>query len=470
MEIKPRYLRTDLQESINSINNEIGEFTKTQNYYKTYEAICELFASEDIDVLIESCKMLPLLYQGIVEKEEAMQKGLELLGHYHLIKRIEGNKYEEAYDVEKIKKKVKNILDKFKQERDRYKEELISKKRDIYAKNELKRKYGHLKSKLDHNLVVTPEDIAFLAKYMIEKGFQREQQILNLEDIRIHNQKIEHPDYKVSQQVKLMIHSGYHEYKISNLQKLQYTKYQADIVAFQNSLDKNQNINQTIQNISESEKKYESLEVYFFILKSLINIYVQMLNQDIQDLKDHYEDIDLRKVILAEYNDHRKRYNALKILFDKKMSVQKENGITQDYINELYYSGKGTAYLERDLKSFPEEKLLELKELLEKKKLGILTPNEDKPLNNNEKLEGLRKLKGDQVRICYRNIGSNKIAIVGAFIKKSDYSRMYEIMAARPVGLNFSDEEHALQEYLKSQAAEARIMDFIEENQRKGSR
>ena len=471
MEIKKRNIRLDLQESIDTIEEEYQLYQQKVNYYKMYEAITEMFKPTDIDVLITSTRNMPMLYVGMVSKEMAEKKSQEMLECLYFIKNVNDKDYQDYYDTQRAIKRFNAMVLEFEKEKNRYYEEVKKERMSIHAKKDLQRKYCLLKSKLDHQGVLGEEDISFLANYMIQRGFTREQQILSLEYIRAHNMKIEHPDYTISTQVRDMIHSKYYEMPISSLQKLQYTKYQSDIFAYQKALENSSNISEEIEMISEAENCYEKKDCYFFIIKSLVNIYAQRLNADIEDLKKYYEDDELRKVVLATYREHRKKHSLLRSLYYKKQEQEKTQDKSKEVVNELYYPGKDTSYLERDLKDIPEEKLLELKELIEKKKTGALSQKEDSSLRHNEKLAGLRELRGDQIRICYRHLEKNRFAIVGAFIKKDDnLIHAYENMAERKVDMDLSSEEKMIQELLKSQTTEQRIFDYIEQNYRIGSR
>ena len=478
MEIKRRNIKEELQESIDEIEKEYYEFQQNVNFWKIYSIICEMFEPTDIDELITASLSFPALYECVVDKEVADKLSKELLEKLYFIKKVNKKNYQDLYDTKRKMQEFNDKIKGFKKKRDELEKEIKENKKRIYEKKNLQRKYCFIKSKLDHQGLLTGEDITFLADFMIKKEFTREQQILGLEYLRIHNQKIKHPDYTISNQVRDMLHSKYHEIEITERQDLAYTRYQSDVFSYQKAFENSKDVKEVIEMLKNSEKNYKDKEAYLYILKSLVNIYVRKLNEDIEDLKECYEDLELRKVILATYNEHRKKYTYLRTFyFEKQKEPPKEETPEEEtpeeevFVNFLLYPGTGTPYLERDLKDIPNEKLMELKELLLKKKRGTLSKDEDQALTGSDKLTGLRELRGDQIRICYRHLGGNMYAIMGAFIKKSDNLRaVYEAMAKRKVNIEISDEEGLAPAGLNSQATEQKIFDFIDKNYRKGSR
>ncbi len=117
---------------------------------------------------------------------------------------------QEFYNTSRKAKKFNSIVGMLNKKRDLLRDELVIKRKELAAKNELRKKYCFLKSKLDHDGLLSEEDIKYLSNYMIERGFDRVEQIFALEYIRIHNQQIKHPDYKVSNTVKNMLRETFH--------------------------------------------------------------------------------------------------------------------------------------------------------------------------------------------------------------------------------------------------------------------
>ncbi|MBR1748365.1 MAG: hypothetical protein IJ743_01065 [Bacilli bacterium] len=471
MEIKPRNVRIELQNSIDEIEQRIQEYQEIVKKYELYRIIVEMFEPTDIDERIHAALCVPAIYKHLTDEKIANDKSVEILELLYYIKNVEEKNMQDLYDIDKAKKRIDAKINVFIKKKEEYQKIVDEKKNDIRNQIALKKRYIFIKSKLDHQGLLSEKDISLLGEYMNEKGFKVEQKILALEYIRIHNQKIASPDAKIIMQVRDMLHSHYHDLPINYQENLTSLKYQSTIFAYQKALEKSSDIKGSLAILSESQKDFQNLEDYLAILKSLVNLYGQKLNEDIQDLKDNYEDITLRQVILETYNDHQRRYIPLKNLYYEKLRLTQTQDAVKKIVNELYYPGTGDSYMEKDLKEIPNEKLLEVKDLLERKKYQELKPDEDSSLHNNDKLTGLKELRGDQVRICYRHLGENRYAIVGVFLKKSDnLLHEYESMAARKVKIDLSSKEAIAQEWIKSQENEGKIYKYIENNYRIGSR
>ena len=95
MEIKRRNIKMDLQESIDKIEEEYSLYQQKENYYKMYEALCTMFSSNDVDTLIESAKLFPLIYEGLSSKEEAAKLSNEMLECLYLVKKVNEKDYQE---------------------------------------------------------------------------------------------------------------------------------------------------------------------------------------------------------------------------------------------------------------------------------------------------------------------------------------------------------------------------------------
>ena len=486
-------IKNYLQEEIDDINSFFAIYDKRVTVYKLYEVICSMIYSIDEEDIIEddfiySIMNITYIYDAVFNEkdnseeliannidsvEKIIKKCKEMSEFLFYIKGVKEKNYQEIYDTKKAIKRFNSDVQYFYKKREFFKKLVDNNKLEAAAKKIRIKKCLFLKSKLDHDGLLTKDDILFIIDFMNEKGLEKVEQIFVLEYIGVHNKKIKYPNYKEDYTVPEMLRISYKEMPISNIQSILLSKYKSDIFSYLKSLEKISSLEKTIKALDAAEEEYENIEHYFFILKSLINEFVHKLNEDIEDIKEHYNDFELRKVIKITYKEHKRVYGFLKKLYNEKLKKVKEKGIGENktVVNELYYAGKGTPYFESDLKRIPQEKLLEVKTLLEKKKYGTITQDEDQPLNNNLKLKGLKELRGDQVRICYRHLGFNRYVIMGVFLKKTDNDqRAYEAMANRKVDIMLGDENQTLQELLTSQAIEQRIFDYIDKNHRKGSR
>ena len=124
------------------------------------------------------------------------------------------------------------------------------------------------------------------------------------------------------------------------------------------------------------------------------------------------------------------------------------------------------SYIERDLKTVPEEYYDKIKELLLQKRYGLTKKTNDKQLINNEKLKQFRELKEDQIRIIYRNSYNNSIIILGVGVKKSDVDRnLYDRLAKRNNFVN----DNTLKLNDDSKTLE-KVLEICNQNKRKGNR
>lgn len=471
MQIVPRNIRTELQNSINEINANINYYEDTVNRFELYKAVTGMFETKDIDELIQATLSFTAIYRHLTSDAEAKEKSEKMLECLYYVKNVERKELQDVYDTKKKVDTFNKIIKGFIGKKNEYQTIVENQRESINAQRSLRKQYIFIKSKLDHKGLLTEEDVSFLEGYMEEKGYDVEQKILALEYIRIHNLKIEYPDSRIITQVRDMLYAHYHDLKMSHEENMLGVKYQSTIFSYQTALEDLSDVQEIINILSESQKDFGSENDFFAVLKHLVNRFGQKLNEDIQDLKENYKDITLRKVILETYNDHMRRYIPLKKLYYEKLKIANQKDTGKKIVDELYYSGTGSSYMEKDLKDIPNEKLLEVKDLLERKKYHELKPDEDSALHNNDKLIGLRELRGDQVRICYRHLGENRYVIVGVFLKKSDnLIYEYEAMASRKVTNDLSSTEKRIEEWIKAQETEGRIYEYIDNNYRIGSR
>lgn len=134
--------------------------------------------------------------------------------------------------------------------------------------------------------------------------------------------------------------------------------------------------------------------------------------------------------------------------------------------NFFFSMSNDISYLERDLKTVPEEYYNKIVDLLLKKRYGDTNANTDKQLVNNSKLKQFRELRSDQVRILYKNLNNNSIIILGVGVKKEDNDRnLYDRLARRPDYidenlLKVGDDDKTLE----------RVLEICNQNKRKGNR
>ena len=192
--------------------------------------------------------------------------------------------------------------------------------------------------------------------------------------------------------------------------------------------------------------------------------------------EDFYFDNDVKIDVLKEYKEKFKLYKNCRDFFDNQIkNIKEENYLEEkeEFIDEtvvktnfLFAMSNDMSYIERDLKTVPEEYYDKIKELLLQKRYGLTKKTNDKQLINNEKLKQFRELKEDQIRIIYRNSYNNSIIILGVGVKKSDVDRnLYDRLAKRNNFVN----DNTLKLNDDSKTLE-KVLEICNQNKRKGNR
>lgn len=192
--------------------------------------------------------------------------------------------------------------------------------------------------------------------------------------------------------------------------------------------------------------------------------------------EDFYFDNDVKIDVLKEYKKKFKLYKKCRDFFDDQIkNIKEENYLEEkeEFIDEtvvktnfLFAMSNDMSYIERDLKTVPEEYYDKIKELLLQKRYGLTKKTNDKQLINNEKLKQFRELKEDQIRIIYRNSYNNSIIILGVGVKKSDVDRnLYDRLAKRNNFVN----DNTLKLNDDSKTLE-KVLEICNQNKRKGNR
>ncbi len=259
---------------------------------------------------------------------------------------------------------------------------------------------------------------------------------------------------------------------------------------------KDMEIDKFISNLVESSKDYiddfetykQSLPVYDQNIydeteyKKICYDFLSKIQQEIYDIvalikeEDFYFDNDVKIDVLKEYKKKFKLYKKCRDFFDDQIkNIKEENYLEEkeEFIDEtvvktnfLFAMSNDMSYIERDLKTVPEEYYDKIKELLLQKRYGLTKKTNDKQLINNEKLKQFRELKEDQIRIIYRNSYNNSIIILGVGVKKSDVDRnLYDRLAKRNNFVN----DNTLKLNDDSKTLE-RVLEICNQNKRKGNR
>ncbi len=259
---------------------------------------------------------------------------------------------------------------------------------------------------------------------------------------------------------------------------------------------KDMEIDKFINNLIESSKNYiNDFETYKMSLpvydqniydeteyKKICYDFLSKIQQEIYDTvslikeEDFYFDNDVKIDVLKEYKEKFKLYKNCRDFFDNQIkNIKEENYLeekgeildeTMVKTNFFFSISNDISYLERDLKTVPEEYYNKIVDLLLKKRYGDTNANTDKQLVNNSKLKQFRELRSDQVRILYKNLNNNSIIILGVGVKKEDNDRnLYDRLARRPDYidenlLKVGDDDKTLE----------RVLEICNQNKRKGNR
>lgn len=259
---------------------------------------------------------------------------------------------------------------------------------------------------------------------------------------------------------------------------------------------KDMEIDKFINNLIESSKNYiNDFETYKMSLpvydqniydeteyKKICYDFLSKIQQEIYDTvslikeEDFYFDNDVKIDVLKEYKERFKLYKNCRDFFDNQIkNIKEENYLeekgeildeTMVKTNFFFSMSNDISYLERDLKTVPEEYYNKIVDLLLKKRYGDTNANTDKQLVNNSKLKQFRELRSDQVRILYKNLNNNSIIILGVGVKKEDNDRnLYDRLARRPDYidenlLKVGDDDKTLE----------RVLEICNQNKRKGNR
>lgn len=343
--------------------------------------------------------------------------------------------------------------------------------------------YRRILSNYKYNGLITPSQVDLLVNFMTKYNMDGKDQIRILESIRIHNIRVKDSDSKISYTVVNMLDNSYEKYEIDQLDELRnQNKFSTTIDSFCRTLKMGNSVEEVINLMPELDSGSYTLEEFDYIYKSIINNLIDELIDSITSISDSeiYNDIELRKVVIQEYNENRYRYNKIMDDYQSKRQNYFENleqqfsNQKEEITNNLFYKLAAfgeISYLEKDIKDFPEEYFPKVRQLLEKKKNGKTTSDIDRSFNAHKQLKGYRELRVDQVRIIYKHLSQNNYLIVGAFVKKSDNDRkMYRTMVERGTDVDISTPELLQTQLENSIEVENRLYSMIDEKARKGSR
>ena len=465
-------LKSIIYQKVKSFNNLKKE--KEQLMYETdllsevIDNMCDEEGQYDLVKIRENIYMigllLPLLYGDIVSNAfcDNIYRGLNAK---------EGNKI-----------KINSVLSRLKQDYSDKKDRIKLLDVEIRELTPIIIEYKKILSNYKYTCKITNNQIDLIEDIMVKNEFTNAEQIKVLESIRINNRKSKSNDKKISYTVINILDTEYKKYDVDvsyvYANKEQFLKI---IDSFYDGIKKYDEITEIFELLPSIDNSAYGYHEFVFIFESLINLLIDDLidsKESISNL-EIYKDYELRQVVIQEFNENLIKYRTLKNEYKKRkqqyLEIMNPDPIEEEK-NIIFYQflpeNKEITYLERDIKKFPEEYLIKIKKLLEKKKYDKLQPEELKRFTSiNENLSGYEELRDDQIRIFCKHLGNNCYCVIGSFVKKDDNPMFgFSLVKTRGCYVDISTPELFEENYNKSREAEIRLFDIIEKNARKGSR
>lgn len=468
-----------LRECVNDLKSKL--YTEVQNYEQLKNDLGCVYTKRDVLIeiitLLEDDSfnnlqlglLLPIVY-GNVEANSIHDKLVSILY---------------SKDSTKINRFILSIKEKFKDDLQSFSNQIQLLKNELQIKKESTIEYRKILSNFKYLGLLSSDQIEIITEIMKKYNYDKKDQIRILEAVRFHNTRVKFEDKsKISYTVVNMLDDKYEKYEVSELEEADLkNKFQTAIDSFYRSIKMENSIEDIIELMPELESGSYSLEEYDYIYKKIINRIIDDLLENITSISDQdiYNDIELRKVVIQEYNENKFKFNKLEYFYKSrrlsycsKIEQEKELNNSEESLNNIFYlltSNGDISYLERDIKEFPEEYLLKVKQLIEGKKSNTLSIDWDKALTSHKVLRQYGELKYDQIRIMYKHLSNNNYLIVGAFVKKTNTDlKKYGTIASRIIDVDISTPELLADELENSGRVEDRLYKFIDDRSRKGSR
>ena len=333
--------------------------------------------------------------------------------------------------------------------------------------------HRRLLSNLKYKQLITGEQLQFVSSFLENKGYEPKEIVGLCERIRIYNNDL-HKKYS----------NEFPKYAFLDLLRTNYEKF--PILIPKNKISSN--AKNMIDSIMISMPSYKTipdkvvaqLPIYddkIYEISEYKTIYYEVMRNIQEQIKsivdmagnpDFYFDQDLKKDVLTEYNEWIGLYIETRNFFDNQISNIKDpieiDENTTEIKTKMYFAktSNGSSFMERDLKSIPEESYETIMSLMKAKRYGVTTTLTDKQLLNSTTFKQTRELKNDQVRIIYKNLGNDSIVILGVGLKKDDNDLvLYRTLSSRNFDIDTTISEDDTYD---------RIIETCNENKRKGIR
>lgn len=451
----------EAQENLNYLNIKL----------EILESLVEMLKKSDDNYLLNNKLMICMQLDSIFENSIYINDFLNTMA------RIENSKKDN--DVNHINKEIHGFYNR-----------LYNKYEEMFAETELLKQTYNLDKIKEYRTVISRlkfrQPLAknlyhSVYKFLEEKNYDKFLIVKLCEYIRVYNESsyVKYKNDPNKYEIFNMINDGYEIFPKISINP----KKDMEIEKFINNL-----IDSSKDYINDFETYKMSLPIYNHNIyeekeyKKICYDFLSKIQQEIYDTvslikeEDFYFDNDVKLDVLKEYKEKFKLYINCRNFFDNQIrNIQEEIYLeekdeileeTSVKTNFFFAMSNDISYLERDLKTVPEEYYNKIVDLLLKKRYGDTNANTDKQLINNDKLKQFRELRSDQVRIMYKNLTNNSIIILGVGVKKDDVDRnLYDRLAKR----NDYIDEKLLKSGDDNKTLE-KIIALCKKNHRKGNR
>lgn len=473
--------RINISSVKNLVWSELKIYDEKKKYFEDalyqkdlYEDLISLLNTEDIRKIYENNFSISLILPLLYSKEDAENISVNISKFSYLLLKSEADKNSNLEQLNMIIERINRDY------------ATLSNNLGIYKKEYLEKKPSAIKCmqilhKIKYDYIIEDEYVMFINDLLREREFKREYQIIYDEIIKQYNDGIKFLKPIRSYTTIKMVKSDFTLYEIDDV-------FEKDL---KNKLDScSISIYESLMNLKSDEFADEFVENMIswmneeeqnYVLKTTLNKFLSLLNDCKNNMlvEGNYEDVEIRRVIIEEYNSYYYRYEKLLNYYNKKNNLDaslEENEELEDLgpepKNNIFFLMRSTnSYFEHDLEDFNPHYLNTVKELLEGFKYGRLLKRCNEGFTANSSLHIYRKLKDDQVRILFRQLHNNNYLVLGAFEKKSnDGLSNYVRMAGRDCDYNIRTEELYSLRMMESEEVYNNVMEYIENNARKGDR
>jgi len=435
----------------------------------------ELFESNLISISL----LLPIIY-GESKAQYLEQEFCKLL---YLLDRLSGNddlinEYEKAF--ERLRMLVSTIIS----EHDVLCNKLLLYKKEYIVAKKKAYYYRSILYRLNTKSFVDDRQVAVIKELLADSDFNHEEQIVIMEYLNHHNIRVKYDNPKISYTTIKMLESDFEDFDLGEIDKESKNKLDEcansifDAIMFENDDVNNFEITfSVVAMMSVEEKDY----VFKKTLNKFLNFLRECKNNMVED--QGYEDIELRKMIIQEYNSYYYKYKSLEsycnlrntesLEDDEKIEANEAvESLPDTAKNKLFFAKRTTkSYAERDIDDIPEEYFNRVKKLLEGFKNDTLPKVNMDSFVSKSLLKGYKKLKDDQIRIIYRKIFDNNYLVLGIILKKAmDANRQYVGVINRDYNYDISTEELYKGALDESETIYTNLIDYLDKNSRKGNR